>query len=142
MKVLLLKPGDEELLARAEGAFNSNVPPRSRCAMLLREPSYVMVVAMTDDNDIMGRIYGNVLHRYEATDLLLYEVDVLEAHQRKGVGRAMLEYLKTYCTERGYGEMWVLTDPDNDAGNALYKSAGGNLENSPTNMYVFPIAKR
>ena len=142
MKIILLKPGDEELLARAEGVFNSNVPPRARCAMLLREPSYVMVVAMTDDNDIMGRIYGNVLHRYEATDLLLYEVDVLDAHQRKGVGRAMLDYLRTLCTRRGYGEMWVLTEPDNEAGNALYKSAGGKLENSPTNMYVFVLARQ
>ena len=141
MKVLLLKPGDEELLARAEGAFNSDIPARERCAMLLREQSYVMVVAMTDDNDIMGRIYGNVLHRYEASDLLLYEVDVLEVHQRKGVGRAMLEYLKTFCAGRGYGEMWVLTELDNDAGNALYKSAGGKLENSPTNMYVFALAR-
>lgn len=141
MKVLLLKPGDEELLARAEGAFNSNVPTRARCSMLLREPSYVMVVAMTDNNDIMGRVYGNVLHRYEASDLLLYEVDVLEAHQRKGVGRAMLDYLRTLCTRRRYGEMWVLTEPDNVAGNALYKSAGGKLENSPTNMYVFMLAR-
>jgi ribosomal protein S18 acetylase RimI-like enzyme len=142
VKIILLKPGDEELLARAEGVFNSNVPPRARCAMLLREPSYVMVVAMTDDNDIMGRIYGNVLHRFEATDLLLYEVDVLDAHQRKGVGRAMLDYLSTLCTRRGYGEMWVLTEPDNEAGNALYKSAGGKLENSPTNMYVFVFARQ
>ena len=142
MKIILLKPGDEELLARAEGVFNSNIPPRARCAMLLREPSYVMVVAMTDDNDIMGRIYGNVLHRYEASDLLLYEVDVLEAHQRKGVGGAMLDYLRTLCTRRGYGEMWVLTEPDNEAGNALYKSAGGKLENSPTNMYVFVLDRQ
>ena len=142
MKVILLKPGDEELLARAEAAFNSNIPSRGRCAFLLREPSYVMVVAITDDGDIMGRIYANVLHRYEATDLLLYEVDVTEAHQRKGVGRAMLEYLKAYCVGRGYGEMWVLTDLDNVAGNALYKSAGGKLENSPANMYVFALERK
>ena len=110
--------------------------------MLLREPSYVMVVALTDGDDIMGRIYGNVLHRYEATDLLLYEVDVVEAQQRKGVGRAMIDFLSDLSDQRGYGEMWVLTDPDNEAGNALYKSAGGNLDNSPANMYVFSIAKR
>ena len=142
MKIILLKAGDEELLLRAESVFNSDVPSPARCAMLLREPSYVMVVALTDDNEIMGRIYGNVLHRYEATDLLLYEVDVAEAHQRKGVGRAMLDYLKGLCAKRGYAEMWVLTDLDNEAGNAVYKSAGGVLENSPANMYVFQIAKR
>lgn len=142
MKIILLKPGDEELLLRAEGAFNAEPPSAARCAMLLREPSYVMVVALTDDNEVMGRIYGNVLHRYSTTDLLLYEVDVAEAHQRQGVGRAMLEYLKGLCEKRAYGEMWVLTELDNDAGNAVYKSAGGVLENSPANMYVFAIGKR
>ena len=142
MKIILLKPGDEELLLRAEGVFNPEVPSRERCAMLLREPSYVMVVALTDDNEVMGRIYGNVLHRYVVTDLLLYEVDVVEMHQRKGVCRAMLEYLKGFCAKRGYSEMWVLTDLDNEAGNGVYKSAGGVLENSPANMYVFQIARQ
>ena len=142
MKITLLAQGDEELLRRAEGLFNSEPFPLSRCAMLLREPSYLMVVAQTDDGEVMGRVYGNVLHRYSATDLLLYEVDVLDAHQRKGVGRAMLEYLKRLCERRGYGEMWVLTELDNDAGNAVYRSAGGVLENSPANMYVFSIAKK
>jgi ribosomal protein S18 acetylase RimI-like enzyme len=142
VKIILLKPGDEELLLRAETVFNSEAPSPARCAMLLRESSYVMVVALTDDNDVLGRTYGNVLHRYSATDLLLYEVDVADAHQRKGVGHAMLTYLKGLCEKRGYSEMWVLTELDNEAGNALYKSAGGVLENSPANMYVFPIARR
>ena len=56
--------------------------------MLLREPTYVMVVALTDDNEVMGRIYGNVLHRYEATDLLLYEVDVAESTSAQRCRRA------------------------------------------------------
>ena len=141
MKIILLKPGDEELLVRAEGVFNSEVPSAARCSALLREPSYVMVVALTDDNEVMGRIYGNVLHRYEATDLLLYEVDVTEAHQRTGVGRSMLDYLKSLCAKRGFNEMWVLTELDNVAGNAVYRSAGGILEDSPANMYVFPISQ-
>lgn len=142
MKLVVLKPGDEDLLRRAEGAFNPNSPSPARARMLLREPSYVMVVALGEDDEVMGRIYGNVLHRFEATDLLLYEVDVVDVHQRKGVGRAMLDFLSRLGAERGYGEMWVLTDLDNEAGNALYKSAGGRLENSPANMYVFPISKR
>lgn len=139
MKIVLLKPGDEELLQRAEAVFNPDTLTRERCAMLLREPTYAMVVALTDDNDVMGRIYGNVLHRFEASDLLLYEVDVAEAHQRKGVGRAMLEYLKGLCAKRGYAEMWVLTELDNAGGNGVYTSAGGVLEDSPANMYVFRI---
>jgi len=142
VKVVLLKPGHEELLRRAEAIFNPMDISIERAAMLLREPSYLMIVALDDNDAVLGRIYANVLHRFEATDLLLYEVDVDEEHQRKGVGRAMIDFLSKLSAERGYREMWVLTDLDNEAGNALYKSAGGQLENSPANMYVFPIAKR
>jgi ribosomal protein S18 acetylase RimI-like enzyme len=139
VRIVLLKPGDEDLLRHAETVFNPKPISLERAQMLLREPTYIMVVALDDNGAILGRIYGNVLHRFEATDLLLYEVDVAEEHQRKGVGRAMLDFLAKLCTERGYGEMWVLTEPGNAAGNALYKAAGGNLENSPANMYVFAI---
>jgi ribosomal protein S18 acetylase RimI-like enzyme len=142
VKIVLLKPGDEDLLRRAEAIFNPKAISHERAAMLLSEPSYVMVVALGDGDAVMGRIYANVLYRFEATDLLLYEVDVAEQHQRKGAGRAMIDFLSKLSAERGYREMWVLTELDNEAGNALYKSAGGHLENSPTNMYVFPIAKR
>ena len=44
--------------------------------MLLRQAEFVMVVALNENEDVLGRIYGHVLHRFEATDLLLYEVDV------------------------------------------------------------------
>jgi len=142
VKIVLLKPGDEDLLRRAEAIFNPKAISHERAAMLLSEPSYVMVVALDDGDAVMGRIYANVPYRFEATDLLLYEVDLAEQHQRKGAGRAMIDFLSKLSAERGYREMWVLTELDNEAGNALYKSAGGHLENSPTNMYVFPIAKR
>lgn len=141
MNLVLLKPGDEALLRRAESLFNPGMPTPERSAMLLREPSYVMVVALNEDDEVLGRIYGNVLHRFEATDLLLYEVDVADAHRRQGVGGAMIEFLKDFSHARGYREMWVLTETHNDAGNALYRSAGGMLESSPANMYVFPIAR-
>jgi GNAT superfamily N-acetyltransferase len=85
----------------------------------------------------MGRVYAHVLHRFGQTDLLLYEVDVLETHHRKGVGKAMLEFVKRLCHDRGYREAWVLTEGENTAACRLYESAGGVEENSPTIMYVF-----
>jgi GNAT superfamily N-acetyltransferase len=142
MNIILLKPGDEALLRRAENIFYPDALTQERAAMLLREPTFVMVVALNENDDVLGRIYGHALHRFEGTDLLLYEVDVVDAHQRKGAGRAMIEFLKDLAHARGWREMWVLTELGNGAGNGLYRSSGGVLENSPANMYVFHIAKR
>ena len=119
MKVVLLKPGDEELLRRAELRPEDAEARRTRLKNLIK----------------LGKERG-FLTNAEINDHLPDE------HQRKGVGRAMIDFLSKLSADRGYREMWVLTDLDNEAGNALYKSAGGHLENSPANMYVFPIAKR
>src|SRR5262249_49001008 len=138
MQIKLLKPGDEALLQRAETVFwPDNAPSLARAAALLAEPTYVMVVALNDDGEVMARVYGHVLHRFEATDLLLYEVDTAERHQRRGAARAIIEYLRRLATVQGWHEMWVLTEVDNEAGNGFYRSVGGALENSPANMYVF-----
>jgi len=138
MKVVVLKPGDEELLCRAEAAFNPE-PSRERAAMVLREPTYVMVVALADDGDVMSRIYGHVLHRAESTDFLIYEVDTAEKHKRKGAARAIIVKLHELGRERDWSEMWVLTEVGNDEGNPFYDGIGGTLENSPANMYVFKV---
>jgi GNAT superfamily N-acetyltransferase len=139
VKIVLLKPGDEELLCRVEAVFNGVVTSRERAAMLLREPTYMMVVALTNDGDVMSRIYGHILHRYDSTDFLLYEVDTADAHKRKGAARALVGMLRDLGKTRGWHEMWVLTDVDNDEGNPFYESTGGVLENSPANMYVFKL---
>jgi GNAT superfamily N-acetyltransferase len=138
MQVRLLKSGDEALLQEAEALFwPDKVPSLAHAAALLREPTFVMVVAQSDDGKVMARVYGHVLHRFEATDLLLYEVDTVETHRREGAARAIIEYLGRLAAEHGWNEMWVLTEVDNEAGNGLYTAIGGTLENSPANMYVF-----
>jgi len=139
MRIVLLQPGDEQLLCHTEALIQDGPAlSRERAAMLLRQPEFVMVVALDNDDAPMGRIYGHVLHRWDTSEFLLYEVDTVEAHQRKGVGKALIVYLKQLAAERGWRSLWVLTaHGDNQAANRLYQSAGGVLEASPANMYVF-----
>jgi ribosomal protein S18 acetylase RimI-like enzyme len=133
----LLKPGDEAMLIDAASLYNEVELSQADAAALLRDPAFVMVAALDEQGTVMGRIYGYVLRRLDQTDLFLYEVDVSDAYQRQGAGRAMLEHLKAICKDRNYGEMFVLTECDNQAGNGLYNAAGSTLEGSPANVHVF-----
>jgi len=56
---------------------------------------------------------------------LVYDVDVVESHRRRGIGTAMFERLAARAREQGIEEGFVLTEPDNDAANGLYAKAGG-----------------
>ncbi len=133
----MLQPGDEALLIEATRLLGEAEVSPARAASLLADPSYVMVVALSG-GEVMGRIYGYILRRPESDDLLLYEVDVLERHRRKGAARAMVDFFYDLCRQRGYGEMWVLTEESNAIARALYSSSGGIVEGSPATMYVFP----
>jgi GNAT superfamily N-acetyltransferase len=135
--IQLLKSGDDLLHIEAVLLLNDKTISVERSRMLLAEPCYFFLVALDDSGEIMGRIYGNVIHRPEQTDLLLYEVDVLEQHHKKGAGTAMIERVKALMLEQGYKEAWVLTEGDNKRARAFYESVGGVLEAFPTAMYVF-----
>ena len=137
MEIRVLAPGDEALLIDAALLFNEVDLPEKDAATLLADPTFVMVTALDDQREVMGRIYGHVLNRIDETDLFLYEVDVSDQYQRKGIGRAMIEVLKALCVERHYGEMFVMTEVSNDAGNGLYDATGAVTEGSPANVYVF-----
>ena len=56
---------------------------------------------------------------------LVYDVDVVESHRRRGVGTALLERLAALAREHGIEEGFVLTEPDNEAANLLYAKVGG-----------------
>lgn len=136
MRVRLLGPGDETDLIAASLAFNDLELPRARAAEILADPSFVMVIAETDTGELMARVYGHELRRLDQTDLFLYEVDTASRHRRNGAGRAILDFISALCKSRGYGEWFVLTECANEAGNALYRSAGGIVEGSPANVYA------
>jgi ribosomal protein S18 acetylase RimI-like enzyme len=89
---------------------------------LLDDPHAIVLVAFDGDEEVgfvlahdLPRRHGNV------RQLFVYEIDVLESHQRRGIGRSLFEHL----AELGIREAFVLTEPDNEAANALYESVGG-----------------
>ncbi len=142
MRVRLLIAGDERTLMAAARDFNDIEISREKATALLDDPTFVMVVAESSHGELLGRIYGHVLNRLDQSDLFLYEVDVAESARRKGAGRAMVDYLKAFCSERGFGEMFVPTECSNVEGNGLYRATGGITEGSPANIYVWFTSKK
>jgi ribosomal protein S18 acetylase RimI-like enzyme len=117
----LLQPGDENVV-RALRTFDGDGDPEG----LLADPRTFMLVAFDEERPV-GFVLAHELPRRhgDRSKLFVYEVDVAESHQRRGIGKALLGRLAEIAHERGIRIGFVLTEPDNDAGNALYASAGG-----------------
>jgi aminoglycoside 6'-N-acetyltransferase I len=90
-------------------------------AFLLRTES-VFVVAYCDEQ-FSGMASAKILNKPNG-DLWLYieEVDVCENHQKQGIGKALMNYLFSFAQESNCDEVWLGTEVDNVAANALYIS--------------------
>ena len=88
---------------------------------LLDDPRTVFLVAERD-GEVAGFAFGYLLPRRHgnATQMFVYELGVEEAHRRQGIARRLMEALLD-----GQEESFVLTEPDNEAANAVYRSLGG-----------------
>jgi len=90
----------------------------------LSDPSTFLFVAKEDD-EVVGWIYAYELVRPEGrSTMLIYEVDVADAAQRRGHGRALIEAVLSEARAQGHAAVWVLTDDGNNAARALYRATG------------------
>jgi ribosomal protein S18 acetylase RimI-like enzyme len=119
-----LQPGDERIV-RELATYEGSGDPEG----LLADPRALFLVAFDGDQPV-GFVLAHELPRRhgDASTLFVYEVDVAESHRRRGIASALLERLAELARERGIRSAFVLTEPDNDPANALYREAGGEAE--------------
>jgi aminoglycoside 3-N-acetyltransferase I len=88
---------------------------------LLRDDRTVFLAAFDGERPV-GFAFGYLLPRRHGkpTSMFVYELEVEEPYRRQGIATELMRRLLAEAPE-GY----VLTEPGNDAANALYASLGG-----------------
>lgn len=112
-------------------------------AALLREfvadPRHHLAVALGPAGEVIGFASAvHYVHPDKRPQLFINEVGVAAAWQGRGLGKRLLGALLEHARTLGCSEAWVLTDAENDAACALYRSAGGHPQ--PTVMFTLPVA--
>jgi aminoglycoside 6'-N-acetyltransferase I len=102
----------------------------------LSDPSRFYLVAY-EDGDLAGAIHGYVmLHPTGVKYLYVDEVDTVAAHRRHGVATAMMAETFAIGRQLGCTELWLGTEDDNAAANALYQKLGPTeTEHGPIYTY-------
>jgi ribosomal protein S18 acetylase RimI-like enzyme len=122
--IRLLAPGDEGVV-RELAEYDGPGDPEG----LLADPRSLLLVAF-DAARPVGFVLAHELPRRhgDRANLFVYEVDVAESHRRRGIASALLARLAELARERGIRVGFVLTEPDNEPANALYRSLGGTSQ--------------
>ena len=124
------------LLNPADDVFDNPVD-ETLAREFLEDPRHHIVVALSDGVVIGFASAVHYIHPDKPTELWINEVGVADAHQGKGVGKAILNEMLRLGKQLGCVNAWVLTDRSNEAANRLYQSVGGNIAEGDTVMYEF-----
>jgi ribosomal protein S18 acetylase RimI-like enzyme len=129
---------DELLLARLNRDWPAEPWVLDQTRAFVANPDNLLLLATTPDL-ICGIVIGHRLQRLDAlrAEVLLYSIDVHEAMQRQGIGRALVEATTAWARELGADNTWVLTERSNHAAMALYRAAGGSDDIPDVAMFTF-----
>jgi ribosomal protein S18 acetylase RimI-like enzyme len=127
-----LSPGDEQEVAAASALFDGPTDPDAIRRFLATVGHHLFVAY--EGGRPAGFVSGiEMTHPDKGTEMFVYELGVDGRYRRRGIGRALLDRLAELARARGCYGMWVLTDEDNDAALATYRSARAS-EESPQIM--------
>jgi len=127
VKIERLGPDDVERALALEELLDGP-PLAAATARFLQEAGHHLLVAFEDDVPV-GMVTGvEMTHPDKGTEMFLYELGVAEAFGRRGIGRALVDRLADIARSAGCYGMWVLTDHDNAAAIATYRSADASSE--------------
>ena len=91
-----------------------------------------------ENNNIVGFAYGYTLLRPDGkTMFYLHSIGMLPEYQNKGYGSKLLEFIKNYCKENKYKEMFVITDKHNPRACHVYEKLGGKNDYDDEIVYVY-----
>ena len=136
MEIVLLGPGDDGKVRTAGHLFDA--PPRDDAVeRFLADDRHHLFVAYEDDVPV-GFVSGvELTHPDKGTEMFLYELAVDEAHQRQGIGRALVRRLAAHARDRDCYGMFVLTDDENAAALATYAADGAATREDGIVMFTW-----
>jgi aminoglycoside 3-N-acetyltransferase I len=96
---------------------------------LLSSRNFIVLAALIND-EVVGGLTAYELPMYysDASEIFLYDLAVKAEHQRKGIGKGLLQALKDHCTENEIKEFFVMAHEEDEHAIEFYRSTGGKGE--------------
>lgn len=127
-----------ELFLTMAGVFEVDAVPLGDAYLdrLLARADFRAFAAL-DGGGVVGGLTAHVLPMTttERSELFLYDIAVVPARQRQGVGRALVEALREAAAAEGIDEVFVPADNDDTHALDFYRALGGAA--APVTIFTF-----
>ena len=138
-----IEPGNledfQKLISVFEIVFemkNFKIPEPPHLQKLLQSENFFPIVAKQEES-IIGGLTIYILEQYYSEKPLayLYDLAVLQEYQRKGIGRSLINFARSYCKELGFKELFVQADKADDYALEFYRSTNPTEEEDVSHFY-------
>lgn len=130
ISVRMLEPDEATVLDRvAPDVFDFDVVDEYR-AEFLADSRHHIAVAIDEDTVVGIASALHYLHPDKPNDFFINEVGVAPSHQRRGIGKKLLETLFEHARSLNCKEAWVATEEENKTAQKLYASLGATGEHA------------
>jgi ribosomal protein S18 acetylase RimI-like enzyme len=124
---------DVAAIKEAESLFDKSIDHESAERFITSDGHHLLLAY--EGRKPVGMVTGvELTHPDKGTEMFLYELGVDDAHRGRGIGTRLVRELAELARQRRCNGMWVLTEKDNRAAQAVYEHAGGRREDDET-MY-------
>jgi aminoglycoside 3-N-acetyltransferase I len=139
MRIRRVGPGSEVEVLHAAHLLDE-APDVAAVRSYLADERNVFLIAY-EGSEAIGFLRGTELGqlRSKRKQMFLYEIAVAEEFRRRRVGTALISALLKDCRELGFAEVFVFTDPANEAAVGLYRSTGATTETPADRMFVYSL---
>jgi len=107
-------------------------------ALLAR--SEFLAIAATDSDHVVGGLTAHLLPMtaFEGAEVFLYDIAVAADHQRRGIGRRLVDALRREASNQGITTMFVPADEEDTDALQFYAALGG----TPRKVTFFEFGPR
>lgn len=130
----------KSLFAVMAEVFESACDPLSDAYVtrLLSDERFWAVAAFAGE-EIVGGITAHTLPmtKSESSEIFIYDVAVRVDHQRRGIGRGMMSYLRMEAAALGVDELFVPADDEDTHALDFYRALGG----APAAVTIFTFSR-
>jgi aminoglycoside 3-N-acetyltransferase I len=118
---------------------DAEIPHTQHLSSLLSNPDFMVFVVKVNDT-VVGGLTIYVLHRYYGVKPVayIYDVGITPAFQGKGLGKALMAAVCTYCRENGFEDAYVEAESNDTDAVSFYRKTSFTHEMAATHFtYTF-----
>lgn len=127
VEIRRLGPDDAPVVLAAGHLFDEP-PTEAWTRDVLARAGHHLLLALDGGTPVGFATCIEMAHPDKGVELFVYELGVDEAARRRGIGRRLVEAALALARELGCYGAWTITEDDNEAALATYRSTGAEAD--------------